>query len=442
MRMANIYAISLGCPKNRVDTERLLGALPGAHLVESIQEAACIFINTCAFITPAVEESVRVILRAARDAQDAADGGGTPPFLVVAGCLVGRYGEKALAPDMPEVDVWLDNREIYSWPEKLRNLLGLSGVIPHARLISTAPSYAWLKISDGCNHACSFCTIPAIRGPFRSAPPEDLEREAGLLLSRGVKELVLVAQDTSAWGKDLDGKHSLKSLLDILLPLPGLARLRLMYLYPAGITRDLLRYFRDAGPAFVPYFDVPLQHAHPDVLARMGRPFAHNPLAVIERIREYFPGAALRTSMIVGFPGETEAAFEYVREFVAHVRFHHLGVFAFQAEEGTSAAALPKRVATRIARRRRDALMGLQAGISAEMLAACKGQRLQILVDSPHPECPGLHVGRAWFQAPENDGITYVSGPGVHAGALLETEVIETRTYDLVALAENATVHT
>ncbi len=430
--MLSVYSISLGCPKNRVDTERLLGALPGIVPVDDPRKAAFVLINTCGFIAPAIQESVRAILTAVRDL------GGLPPekrpLLVVAGCLVGRYGQAALAPDLPEVDLWLDNRELEAWPGLLARALGLPGVPEPGRLLSTGPSYAWLKISDGCDHKCSFCTIPSIRGAFRSTPADALEREARLLLGQGVKELIVVAQDTTAWGKDLGLKHGLKSLLERLLPLDGLARLRVMYLYPAGLSRDLLGFLRDAGPPFVPYFDVPLQHAHPDVLSRMGRPFARNPRQVTERIREFFPEAALRTSLIVGFPGESEEHFEALHQFVLETRFMHLGVFAFQSEEGTGAHEMPDQVPDRVKEWRRDTLMLTQGEISEELLGEYVGRRLDILVDAEHPEWPGLHTGRAWFQAPESDGVTYVSGPGVEPGALVDAEITEAQTYDLVAL--------
>ena len=260
-----------------------------------------------------------------------------------------------------------------------------------------------------------------------------MEDEARALLSDGVRELVLVAQDVTAWGEDRGS--DLRPLLDRLLPLPGLARLRLMYLYPAGLTDDLLDYLAGAGAPFVPYFDVPLQHAHPDVLGRMGRPFAADPQAVVDRIRARFPDAALRTTMMVGFPGETEEHFQTLMNFVERNRFHHLGVFAYQAEEGTPAATMSDQVPVRVKEARRDALMSLQNGISEDILAGYEGERLSVLVDAPHDEWPGLHTGRVWFQAPEVDGVTYVSGPGSAPGALVDADIVETRDYDLVALA-------
>lgn len=426
--MLRVYSQSLGCPKNRVDTERLLGSL-GADVmtVSEPEEADLAFINTCAFIGPAVEESVRAVVQLAADL----DGLDSRPLLAVGGCLPGRYGTAELARELPEVDVWLHTDDIETWPARLAAALGLENPAP-GRLLSTGPSYAWLKIGEGCRHHCSFCTIPSIRGRHRSAPLEALEREARALLDDGVRELVLVAQDVTAWGED--SGRDLRPLLERLLPLSGLARLRLMYLYPAGLTDELLDFLARAGAPFVPYFDVPLQHAHPDVLGRMGRPFAANPQEVVDRIRAHFPDAALRTTMMVGFPGETEEHFQTLMDFVAKNRFHHMGVFAYQAEEGTPAAAMADQVPQRVREARREALMTLQNGISEDILAAYEGERLSVLVDTPHGEWPGLYTGRVWFQAPEVDGITYVSGPGTAPAAVVEADIVETRDYDLVAL--------
>ena len=455
--MNKIYSLSLGCPKNRVDTEHALGSLAdlGPILpVQSPEEADCVFINTCGFIAPAVEESVRTLMETLSLLDDIPEK--KRPLFVVAGCLVGRYGKETLAPDLPEVDLFLDNKELLSWGRQLKAALDKrkrgsrkgqieSGLSPEVdetgfsvqRLLSTGPSYAWLKISEGCRHQCSFCTIPSIRGPLRSTPADILEREAGLLLEQGVRELVLVAQDLTAWGKDLGVRHGLADLLEKLLPLPGLARLRLMYLYPAGVSKDLLAFLKQAGPPFVPYFDVPLQHAAAGVLSRMGRPFAGKPRESIERIRSVFPEAALRTSIIVGFPGESREDFEELRRFVVETRFHHLGVFTYQPEEGTAAALMPDQLPDDVKEERRGILMQIQSEISSEILEAYVGQRQDILVDAPQGEWPGLHIGRTWFQAPESDGHCYISGPGVLPGAMVNAEIVEASEYDLTALADS-----
>lgn len=235
-----VWSLSLGCPKNRVDTEHLLGSLGmPVHSVEHMGRARLVFINTCGFIEPAVRESIRSIL----DAVERLGRCKRRPLLAVAGCMVGRYGVKDLAADLPEVDLWLPTGELENWPAMVREALGLPAA-PAApgRLLSTGPSYAWLKVGEGCRHKCAFCTIPSIRGPLRSVPAADLREEARGLLAGGVRELVLVAQDLTSWGSDFDTPQSLPHLLDELLPLDRLTWLRLLYLYPSGVTPELLRY--------------------------------------------------------------------------------------------------------------------------------------------------------------------------------------------------------
>lgn len=456
-----VWTLSLGCPKNRVDTERFLGSL-GVPIrpVEDIRDARLAFINTCGFIAPAVSESVRAVL----DAAEAIRRRRNRPLLAVAGCMVGRYGGKELAPELPEADLWLSTAERDAWPAMTRRALGLPepgdapGLRPHSavlrspgflgafsrarlrasapgRILSTGPAYAWLKIAEGCRHACSFCTIPSIRGPLRSEPLDHLRREARFLLSQGVRELNLVAQDLTEWGADLSPRDSLPRLLSALLELDGLAWLRLFYLYPAGVTPELLRFVAGAGPSLPHYFDIPLQHAHPEMLGRMGRPFAGDPRLVVDRVREALPDAALRTTLIVGHPGETEEHFEALCRFVEEVRFQHLGVFAYQREEGTRAAEMPDQVPDAVKERRRAEIMAIQEEISRENLSGLVGRRMSVLVERPQGEWPGLHVGRAWFQGPEVDGVTYVSGPGVRPGAFVECDVEDAGIHDLTALA-------
>jgi len=426
-----VHTISLGCPKNLVDTEYLLGGLPGpVKPVDSPAEAAVVLVNTCGFIRPAVEESLQEILDAA-----AAIRGLTPkPLLAVAGCLVSRYGED-LKAGLPEVDLWLSTHELPDWPSRIAQALERAANPAPARVHSSPPSYAYLKVSEGCRHACRFCTIPSIRGRLKSRPVDELTAEAASILATGRKELILVAQDLTAYGQDLTSPSSLRHLLEALLPLSGLERLRLLYLYPAGLDASLLDFLKDAGPPFVPYFDIPLQHAHPDILKSMGRPFAKDPRRVIDLVRSRFPEAAMRTSLIVGYPGETRTQFNYLLNFIREVRFQHLGVFAFQAEDTTPAARMPGQVGMRTRQARREAIMQAQAEISEEWLSQFERRELDILVDAPHPEWPGLHVGRAWFQAPEIDGVTYISGPGVTPGAMVTATIEETKTYDMVALA-------
>lgn len=447
--MIRVYTQSLGCPKNLVDTEHVLGSLGDFIAVDSLEEADVVFVNTCAFIQSAVEESVSAIVEVATQASE-------DSFIIVCGCLVGRYGVSELSKEVPEVDLWLETKDIDNWgaltaaavqehfgialfaKEKLPFLYKNAFVeIPvMQRRLSTGPSYAWLKIGEGCRHNCSFCTIPSIRGAYRSIDKEILVPEAKALVDGGVKELVLVAQDVTAWGSDSADKD-LRPLLDKLFALDGLERLRLMYLYPAGMTDTLLSYLQQAGEKFMPYFDIPLQHAHEDILSKMGRPFAQNPELVVERIRKYFPEAALRTTFIVGFPGETDRHFDALFNFADKTRFHQMGVFAYEQEEGTKAALMPDQVEKHVREARRDELMQLQAEISGEILEQYLGMRMPVIIDREHEEWPGLYVGRTWFQAPDVDGITYISAPEdveIAPGMIVEADITETQEYDLIAL--------
>ena len=434
MSKVRVHTISLGCPKNRVDTERLLGVLGKSFVpAETAAGADLVLINTCGFIRPAVEESVETILAAIRELADVSP----RPVLAVTGCLVSRYGQAELAADLPEVDLWLSTRELATWPGLAAAALGkksLDALGP--RRLSTGPAYAYLKVSEGCAHNCAFCTIPGIRGPHVSRTLDDLEREARLRVEKGgVPELVIVGQDVTSYGRDLGLEDGLKRLLDRLMPITGLQWLRLMYLYPAGLTDGLLQHLASLGRPLLPYFDIPLQHAHPEILSAMGRPFARDPSLVIDRVRAHFPDAALRTSLIVGFPGETDAHFKALKAFVQRTGFSHLGVFPYHQEEGTKAASLPGQVAQGVKTRRKNALMKLQESISREHLSGLVGQRMEVLVEEPSPEWPGLHVGRVWFQAPEVDGVTYVSGPKVKPGRIVLADIEQAQSYDLVALA-------
>jgi tRNA-2-methylthio-N6-dimethylallyladenosine synthase/ribosomal protein S12 methylthiotransferase len=370
-------------------------------------------------------------------AEGAAAKGKKRPLLAAAGCLVSRFGKEGMALELPEVDLWLPLDDMGSWPGQVLAALGEEREVSVAPRQATTPEgYAYLKIAEGCGHNCTFCTIPQIRGRLASAPLPGLLDEARALIAQGTPELVLVAQDLTAWGRDLPGEETLIDLVDGLARLPDLRRLRLMYLYPAGLSDEFLARLADIGPPFVPYFDIPLQHAHPDILKMMGRPFATDPRRAIDRVRARFPGAALRTSLIVGFPGETEEHVQTLERFVAEVRFNSLGVFAYQPEDGTPAADLPDQLDPELCEERRGRIMELQRGVSAEILEGFVGQRQDIVVDEPSPEWPGLFVGRTWFQAPEVDGVTYVSGPGVAPGRVVSGLIQDSQDYDLSALTE------
>lgn len=429
-----VFATSLGCPKNRVDSERFLGRLPEFVPVDDPAKAELVFINTCGFIRPAVEESIDVVLDAA--AKIAQKRGGKRPLFVVGGCLVGRYGAADLAAQIPEVDHWLDPAGVNQPPQALLSALGATA----RGRAGEAKSYAYLKIGEGCGRSCAFCSIPSIRGRKSiSEPKAALVEEARSLLDRGVRELILTAQDLTLYGLDLREKRGLLDLCAALLDLDGLARLRLLYLYPTGVGDELLAFMAATGPKLVPYFDLPFQHAHPDILQAMGRPFAVDVREIVRRIRTALPEAALRTSLIVGFPGEKKAHFDELVRFVEDIRFDHLGVFPYWREEGTKAHDLPGQVRADVKERRRNAIMELQRGISAAKLEARVGAELEVLIDGPHPEWPGLYRGRAWFQAPDIDGATYVSAPEgrrLAAGGIVRVRVESASDYDLSALLD------
>ena len=439
MKHVRVHTISLGCPKNQVDTEWMLGGFGAGFVNEATPEGAdVVLINTCGFIEPAVSESLQVILDMAQTLAELEP----RPSLVVTGCLVSRYGQD-LRGELPEVDLFLEIGRQGELGQRLRELAakgeraGLASALDGysaARLLTTPPSYAYLKIAEGCDNRCRFCTIPSIRGPLVSRDEAEILDDARRCLDQGCKELVLIAQDVTAYGRDRGGR-ALRGLLEKLAPLRGLEWMRLMYLYPGGLDDDFLRFLSELGKPFIPYFDIPLQHAHPDILASMGRPFRRDPRAVVEQVRKYFPQAALRTTFIVGYPGETEERFDALEAFVRETRFMHLGVFPYYAEDGSEAALLPDQLPDEVKEERRDRIMELQAGISEELLAGFEGQELDVLVDRPHEEWPGLYEGRAWFQAPEVDGITYVSGEDVGPGKMVRAVIEEVKTYDLVALA-------
>lgn len=435
MEKVRVHTISLGCPKNQVDTEWMLGGFGPAFVnAAEPREADVVLVNTCGFIEPAVSESLQVILETAQSLE----GLDPRPPLVVTGCLVSRYGQD-LRAELPEVDLFLEIGRQGELHRRVRELLAARGGrarlgdVQPARLLTTAPGFAYLKIAEGCDNRCRFCTIPSIRGPLASRPEADILDDARRCLDQGRSELVLIAQDVTAYGRDRGGR-ALRGLLDKLAPMHGLDWLRLMYLYPAGLDRELLSFLAGLGRPFIPYFDIPLQHVHPDILASMGRPFRRDPRDVVAQVREFFPDAALRTTFIVGYPGETEERFAALEAFVREARFMHLGVFPYYPEDGSEAAVLPDQLPDEVKEERRDRIMALQAGISEELLAGFEGAELEVMVDRPHEEWPGLYEGRTWFQAPEVDGITYVSGENVRPGRKVRAVIEEAKTYDLVAL--------
>ena len=424
-----IYPVTLGCPKNRTDTEKLLAALKerfGAEIVLAPEEADILFVNTCAFIREAVEESLEVIFELAEEKASF-------QRLVVAGCLVNRYREELLK-ELPEVDLFL-GIEAYRAPEKVFHserafFLRLEGKECTSRILTASPFYAYLKISDGCRRACSFCTIPRIRGPLRSLPEELIIKEAQNLAAQGIQELILVGQDVSAYGLDQGGPR-LVPLLKKLLTEVEVPWCRLLYLHPEGITDELLGLIQ-AEKRIAPYFDIPIQHASPKVLQAMRRSYApERLLELISKIRTYLPEAALRTSVMVGFPGEGEKEFEELLTFLKEAAFDHLGAFVFSPEEGTLAAKLPDQVPPQEKEARFHEVMQLQQEISAKRLASRLGKTTEVLVEGIDEE--GRGIGHAVFQAPEIDGVTYLPSEGIFPGEIIPVRLVSADIYDLKA---------
>ena len=439
-RKTRVGVVSLGCSKNLVDTEVMLGHLDadGATFVTEPGEADVLLVNTCAFIGEAREESVRAILDAAELKRT-----GKLKRLVVAGCMVQRYRDE-LRESLPEVDAFLGLDELHQVTTAVRSDLPLfTAKAPPAatylygaetpRRLSTPPWSAYVKIAEGCDHTCAFCAIPAFRGTFRSRTPDSVAAEAQRLAGAGVREINLIAQDSSHYGRDRGDREGLPGLLRRLDAVPELRWIRVHYLYPNTVTPELIDTMA-ALPRVVDYVDLPLQHAHPAVLSRMRRGgSAESHLRLLTRFRAAMPGGAMRTTLIVGFPGESEAEFEGLLRFVQEARFDHLGVFAYSHEEGTGAHTLADDVPDALKQERRARLLTAQQEIVAERLAARVGDTAEVLVEGAHPETEHLLVGRLSTQAPDVDGAVLLNdGPPLPPGTFARVELTEVAGYDLV----------
>lgn len=431
--------VSLGCPKNLVDGEVMLGRLQGAgyRLVADPKQADVVVVNTCAFIDRAKQESVDAVLEMAREKET-----GRARRLVVTGCLTQRY-DAELRREIPEIDATLGTGQVEGIVEAVGGAAtsleqagpGLpTWVYDHRqpRVLATPPWLAYLKISEGCDYTCSFCIIPTLRGRHRSRGVEDIVAEARALAARGVRELVLVAQDSTRFGLDHGVRDGLAYLLRRLGRVAGLRWIRVMYAYPATLSDPILDAMASEEKV-VKYVDIPLQHASEPVLRRMKRPTGRgNLLGMVERIRERVPGVAIRTSFIVGFPGETDEDFERLLAFVKKAEFDNVGVFTYSDEEGTASFGLPGRVPPRVREARRRRLMSLQKRVSLRRNRARVGERLQVLVEGVHPDSDLLLRGRLSTQAPEIDGQVIVNDGSAEAGAFVSCEITEAHPYDLV----------
>ena len=439
-----LHLVSLGCAKNLVDSERLLGSGLdnfGFRPTADPSEADLIVVNTCAFLESAVEEALAALMEAGRRKKPGA-------VLAAAGCLPARYRGlegAALARGLPEVDLWLAPAEYPEFENKIaaffrcRAAARRPGFTPDGRpagrrRLGTPFFRAYLKVAEGCNRRCAYCLIPALRGPLTSYPLDRLAAEAEELAAGGVKELTLVAQDLTAYGRDGGGRALSPPLLALvrrLAGVEGLAWLRLLYAYPEGLSEKLVRGLAET-PKVLPYLDLPLQHAAPEILRRMGRNPAP-PLKLVESLRRWWPGLALRTTLMVGFPGETEAHFQALMSFVAEAAFDHLGLFKFSPEPGTRAAGLAGRVPPAVKEKRRRAILGAQRKISLARNRARLGQVAEVLVEGPADEGGPVMTGRAWFQAPEVDGLIYFDGRQPETGRLVAARLIKASAFDLAA---------
>ena len=466
-----IGLVSLGCPKNLVDSEVMLGlaARAGHTLTSDPADADVVIVNTCAFIDAARQESVDAILEMA--SHTARRGG----RLVVTGCLAQRYGE-TLRGEIPEIDALLGTNQvadivaaISAEPPARQPVLGLQRRGPGAaaaarrgdgrrtaairpasaaarptylygadtpRILTTPPHYAYVKIAEGCNYTCSFCVIPSLRGAYRSRTVDSVLAESERLAGQGVKELLLVSQDSTFFGVDRGERHALARLLAGLDRIAGLEWIRLLYLYPSTLTEETLGAMA-AARKVVPYIDLPLQHVSGPVLRRMKRPGGRRAYERLLRwIRRRLPAVTLRTTFIVGFPGEREEDVEELCDFVGDMEFDHLGVFTYSHEEGTWAGRLDDDVPARVKRSRQRRLMTLQRRLVTQANRRRTGERLRVLVDGASPEHPMALVGRHAGQAPEIDSVVYLTEVDLAAalpGSFVEAEVVGARGYDLVA---------
>jgi ribosomal protein S12 methylthiotransferase len=417
-----VGVISLGCAKNLVDTEVLLGKLKasGVKLVSNPKKADLIIINTCGFIEPAKREAIETILEFADKKK-----------VIVMGCLVQRYKEE-LQKEIPEVMAYFGTE---SW-DKVVSFLGLKPA-EGRRLLTTPKSYAYLKISEGCNRLCSFCAIPLIRGKHRSKPIKELLEEARYLAEEGVKELCIVSQDTAYYGRDLYGRGYLIKLLKELERIEGIRWVRLLYLYPTELEEELIDYIASSEKV-LPYFDMPLQHISNRVLKSMRR--GHDEAcarALIEKIRKKIPHAVLRTTFIVGYPEETEEDFERLKNFIEEEHFHWVGVFTYSPEEGTHAYTLGDPVPQEEKERRKDELLAIQEAITIKKNEQFIGKELELVVDGFDEEFGFVPVGRIYAQAPEVDGMTYIeSQRELKAGEFIKVKITQVGGYDLGAVEE------
>lgn len=441
-----IGVVSLGCPKNLVDSETMLGLIheENYEITNDPSEAEIIIVNTCGFIESAKEESINTILQMAEYKKS-----GSCKYIIVTGCLSQRYAEE-LFNELPEADAIAGvevydeigsiikrviNGERFIMLERSKPDVIYTSKETFLPRILTTPSYtAYLKIAEGCDNCCSYCAIPKIRGPYRSKPMEQVLKEAKALAANGVKELIVVAQDTTRYGEDLPGgKLLLADVLKELNKIKSLKWIRVMYCYPNNFTDELIETFASLDKV-CKYVDLPLQHASNRLLASMNRYDTREEVeTLLAKLRKRIPGIVIRTTFIVGFPGETDADFEELKEFVEQQRFENAGVFAYSQEEGTVAGAMPNQIPDEIKQERYHELMALQAQISEEIHKDTEGQTLEVLVEGIEEDSSGLHYGRSYREAPDIDGLVFIENPGdIKPGCFVKVNILQGFTYESV----------
>ncbi|MDM8526366.1 30S ribosomal protein S12 methylthiotransferase RimO [Desulfococcaceae bacterium HSG8] len=442
MKTKKLHLVSLGCAKNLVDSEIMLGKLMegGWTLTREPAEAHVIVINTCSFIESAIDESVDTILELAKYKEH-----GNCRSLIVAGCLPERFGQE-IVPELPEVDVFLGTGAFDRIAEAVNDSISeVPGYFfPDPELAEfgdwkfrmkdsslRTPNSAFIKIAEGCSRHCTYCIIPRLRGTQRSRSPEDILSEAGVLFESGAKELILVAQDTTSYGKDINDGTDLACLLERLSDIsPDNIWLRFMYGHPLSMNDKLIRTVAEM-PNICTYFDIPIQHASSSVLKLMARNYSRDDLMrMFDKIRSMSPDASLRTTVITGFPGETDKDFKTLLQFVEAVRFDHLGTFIYSDSEDLPSHRLPNHVPEDVAKERYDLIMSRQSEISSENNRRYMGRVLDVLVEEDEGE--DVFTGRASFQAPEVDGITYIRSGDAVPGNFVPVKIKDTLEYDLI----------
>ncbi|MCQ2362130.1 MAG: 30S ribosomal protein S12 methylthiotransferase RimO [Acidaminococcaceae bacterium] len=442
--MKNVVGIiSLGCPKNRVDSEVILGQLKNENYTVSDDTALCdiIIINTCGFIESAKQESIDTILEIAELKKTA-----KLKYLIVTGCLAQRYGEE-LFTSLPEVDGIIGTdvfpeivsliKEIKKGKRVIRIERGECIKCAFPRVLTTPKHYAYLKIAEGCNNCCSYCVIPKIRGAYKSKPFDVIIEEAKSLAKNGIKELILVAQDTTLYGKDLYGELRLPELLRELSKISEIQWIRLMYMYPNSFTDELIECFVSL-PKLVKYVDIPLQHASDRVLKEMNRNDTKAEIeSLLKKLRMKVPGIVIRTTFIVGFPGETDVDFQELCDFVQEYKFENAGVFQYSKEDGTFAGARKDQVGKKVKEKRYNALMALQAKISETNNQMLEGKIFDVIFEGYSEDDKTLAYGRFYGQAPEIDGNIFIENvKNIPVGEIVKVKIIQGFTYEIVGELE------